>query len=521
MVSLPNVIGAVNVTMQRYDPGRLAANTSETVLNQSNVNPGQFGKLWTYSVDGAIFAQPLYVQNLQINGRSRNVLFVATMRDVVYAFDADSSGAPLWVRDFRTGTATAPSASPWNNELGSNIGVLGTPVIDTPSDSGSIYLVAQTLEGGLWVYRVHRMSLTAGVDLVPPMVISARKGGIIFDSRMHNQRPGLVLVNGHLVICFSGRPFDDRPYHGWIMTYNAGSLVQESVFLTTTTDDGAGIWGSGGAPPVDSANNLYFMTGNAFDPRNGYNGTPSSSTLNPPTNFSESLLKMSVDSAGALGLLDWFTAFNWSNMDALDEDLSCNAPMLIPRTNLIAFGSKTADVYVARTDRLGHLQKKNKQLAAFFHVGRPITASFNDGDRLLGLAYWDGPRGGTVFAWPAFDSVHAYSLSGSTFTETSSNPLSGFGEPGIPISVSANGAQAGTGILWATMFSSAGRAVGQPGEIHAFNAENLKQELWSSIMNKARDDVGSPGKFVIPVVANGRLYMATGVDAVHVYGILP
>ena len=126
-----------------------------------------------------------------------------------------------------------------------------------------------------------------------------------------------------------------------------------------------------------------------------------------------------------------------------------------------------------------------------------------------------------LYAWPADDRLHSYSISGTNFTETTSNPITGFGEPGMPISLSANGSQSGTGIVWTTMMSGAGRAVGQPGEIHAFNGENLAQELWSSLMNKSRDDVGSPAKFVIPVVANGRVYVATSINAVQVYGLLP
>ena len=97
----------------------------------------------------------------------------------------------------------------------------------------------------------------------------------------------------------------------------------------------------------------------------GYNGT---------TNFSESLLQIS-NADGTLKLKDWFTAYNWSYMDSLDLDLSCNSPMMIPGTSLLAFGSKTADVYVANTNNLGKLTNNNSQLAAFFHVGAGTVAA--------------------------------------------------------------------------------------------------------------------------------------------------
>jgi hypothetical protein len=513
----------VNVTANRYDVNRTAANIKETALNTTNVDPVTFGKLWSYPVTGVIFAQPLYVQGLSI-GSKGNVLFVATMQNNLYAFDADKSGPALWTRNL----GTPVSSTTWSSEIGTHIGVMSTPVIDTPSNSGSMYVVAQTLENNNWVYRLHKISLLTGQDVVSSSVISASQGTTTFDPKQQNQRPGLVLVNGQVVIMFSGRPHDDRPYHGWVMTYDASSLAQKGAFLTTTSDDGAGVWGSGGAPPVDAAGNFYVLTGNAFNSSTGYNGGNG--------NYSETLLKMS-NAGGTLQLSDWFTAYNWSSLDSLDEDLSCNSPMLMPgstaSSDLLTFGSKTADIYVADlTKPLGHLQNNNSQLAGFFHVGANNPAKFSDGDRILGLAYWQGPMGKTVFAWPAFDSLHSYvyTFNGTswTFALNKSNPIKGFGEPGVPISVSANGTQSGTGVVWATMYSSSGRAVGQAGELHAFDAETL-DEIWNSSMSFSRDDIGSPAKFVIPVVANGRVYAAAATVAtpsnttgvVQVYGLLP
>ena len=249
----------VNITMNRYDVNRTATNTKETVLNTTNVDPATFGKLWSYPVTGVIFAQPLYVQGLSI-GSKGNVLFVATMQNNVYAFDADKAGPALWTRNL----GTPASSSTWSAEIGNNIGVMSTPVIDTPSNSGSMYVVAQTSESGKWVYRLHKISLLNGQDVVaasPP--VSATQGATTFNAQQQNQRPGLVLVNGQVVIAFSGRPHDDHPFHGWVMTYDASTLAQRGAFLTTTSDDGAGVWGSGGAPPVDAAGNFYVLTGNA------------------------------------------------------------------------------------------------------------------------------------------------------------------------------------------------------------------------------------------------------------------
>src|SRR5262249_61504505 len=102
-----HALGAqISVTTERYDAARTGANLNETILTTSNVNAAQFGKLFSYTVDGSVQAQPLYVSSVAIPGKgTHNVLYIATMNDVVYAVDADSvsggNAGPLWSRDFR------------------------------------------------------------------------------------------------------------------------------------------------------------------------------------------------------------------------------------------------------------------------------------------------------------------------------------------------------------------------------------------------------------------------------------
>src|SRR5579864_9749602 len=88
----------VSVLTQHNDNGRTGQNLNETVLNTSNVNVSNFGKLFFRTVDQNVYAQPLYVSNLNIGGRTRNVLYVATENNTVYAFDADDplANTPLW-----------------------------------------------------------------------------------------------------------------------------------------------------------------------------------------------------------------------------------------------------------------------------------------------------------------------------------------------------------------------------------------------------------------------------------------
>ena len=342
----------LNITGNRYDLNRTAANLLESVLTTSNVQPSSFGNVGSYTVEGAIFAQPLYLSNVNISGAgTHNVLYVATMHDVVYAFDADHPDVFLWKRDFR-GPGVSAATQNYGALLGDALGILSTPVIDIQSNR--IFVVAATNEGNSTVYRIHSMDISSGADTVPAVQIEAAASGNSLDFPHDIQRAGLVLSNGQLYIAFSGNPEDTQPYHGWILTYDMNTLQPTGVFLTTIANGGA-VWQSGGAPPVDSAENVYFLTGNGFDNK----------AVDGVSNFSQTLLKISHHSS-SLSLVDWFAPSNWSFLYQFDLDLSCNGPMLIPGTDLIGFGSKNADIYLMHSNALGKLTPNDDHLVNCF-----------------------------------------------------------------------------------------------------------------------------------------------------------
>src|SRR5882672_9146280 len=119
VLSVP-IQAQVNVLTERYDNGRTGANLNETILNTSNVTAGQFGKLYSIPVDGSVYGQPLYVTGVNVPSSGvHNVLYVVTMNDVVYAFDADSPGVLLWSVDYKN-PAAGVTAIPIPDIVGTN-----------------------------------------------------------------------------------------------------------------------------------------------------------------------------------------------------------------------------------------------------------------------------------------------------------------------------------------------------------------------------------------------------------------
>lgn len=525
-------VAQVNIVTNRYDQSRTAANLNETILTTANVNTSTFGKLGTYFVDGVVYAQPLYVQGVTVNGATHNVLYVATMHDVLYAFDADKVGSlPLWAVDF-TNLAQRVSPAPVivgagdgsDPSVADTFGILGTPFIDLPNNR--MFLVTHTLENGTECFRLRAVDIRSGALLnsilvTGTMAAAAGAAAVSFDPTHYGQRPALGYADGQVWVAFGSRPTGDElvPWYGWVMTYDPNTLTQTGVFATSRTN-GNSIWESGGGPAVDAGGNVYYLTGNG----GSYDGV---------TEFPESLLKLRY--AGSLGLNDWYTPDNGDGVDdyltlnQYDLDLAVNGPVLIPGTDLVVFGSKTADVYVLHTGNLGHLTPYDTQLAQFFHVGAPTDFRTTDSDRIVGMAFWPSASGGTLYVWPGLDSLHAYSLNGSTstFTQSYAGTVDLHGQPATALALSANGTSSGTGILWAPVMNVAYEAntVGRPGILHAYNAENPAQELWNSNM-VAADAMGTLPKFVPPVVANGKVYMANsaavgnyGNGSVTVYGL--
>jgi len=483
----------VTVSTAQNDNSRTAANLAETTLNTSNVNVSQFGKVYSRSVDGVIYAQPLYVPSVTIPAAgTHNVVYVATMHNTVFAFDADdpNATAPLWQTSL--GTPVVPL-----NQFTTEQGILSTPVIDTTTST--LYAVALASVAGTTTYQLHALDNRTGAEKPgSPVSIQAVVGGsgydsvngsITFNTINQLQRTALLLSNGVLYFAFASYA-DMDPYHGWIFAYNASTLQQVAV-LNIAPGQRGGIWQSGGGLAADSNGSIYAVTGNG--PWDGV------------TNFGDSILRLT---AGAgLAIADYFTTYNYDSLNAIDFDLGSSRPILIPRTNLIAAGGKDGIIYIADRTSLGHQSPGNSQIVQTLGGGGGIFS---------GLAYWDNASNPTLYAWPNGDHLKAYSFNGTFQTTPTSSSQTTSSYP-IGLSVSSNGTTTGTGVVWASTVNAGAVA----GTLHAFDATNLANELWNSDQNSARDSLGNLAKFAPPTIANGKVYVATFSNQLVAYGLLP
>jgi hypothetical protein len=507
----------VDILTNRYDPQRTGANLAETILTAENVNVSRFGKLYSYPVDGAVYAQPLYVAGVMIDGIARNVLYVATMNDKLYAFDADLPPAPpLWMRDFTsppsvTAVPITDLVAPNLNIIG-NVGIHSTPVIDRAT--GTIYLVARTKENGAYKQRLHALDIATGLSRSgSPTTIEGSVAGIApestpgptgrivtFDPRMQGQRTGLALANGVVLIAW-GSHEDAAPYHGWVMGFDATTLGRVGIFCVSPDTSAGGIWQGGRAPAIDAAGNAYYATGNG--PWDGIRS------------FGDSLLKFSVSRSG-MAVVDFFTPSNQAALHIDDDDLSGSGFTVLPGSNLLLGGGKDGVMYLLDAGHLGHLVPNDTQVVQKLPV--------QGGHVMGGPVFWDSSAAGPlVYNWAEDDVLRSFRVSsGRLLTPAyAQGGVVSPGHPGGSLTVSANGGAQGTGIIWASMPSTQDGVHGPvAGILRAYDAETLR-ELWTSEQNAFRDRIGTLMKFVPPVVVNGRVYMPNHDGAVAVFGILP
>ena len=503
--------GQVSVLMQHNDTSRTGQNLQETVLNTSTVNVANFGKLFSLPVDGNIFTQPLYVPALNIGGMTHNVVYVATAQNSVFAFDADSGNAtPLWTVNLGTPVpsqdicSTDPAACPYTDVI-PVIGIIATPVIDPVS--GTIYVVANTKDtSSKYHFKLHALDwLTGAEKFSGPTEITASG----FNPFTELCRPGLLLLNGTVYTAF-GSVGDFPTWHGFVMGYNATTLQQVAVYNSTpqnNTEGGAGIWQTGNGLVTDAAGDIYAIASNGnFDVNTG------------GQDYGSAYLKLS---GSTLSVLDYFVPYNQAflNPENYNVDLGSGGPLLIPNTSMLVGAGKDAVLRVVNTASMGKYNpNQNSNVQNFTATNPPVLSS---------PVYWDSPNfGPVVYLWGQADWLKAWAFNTQTSlfntTPVSESTISGAPFDTAALSLSANASASGTGIVWASRpISGASNPGPVAGILYAFDATNLKTELWDSQQDSARDAVGNYAKFVPPTVVNGKVYLATFSGQLVVYGLNP
>jgi hypothetical protein len=503
------------VSTYHNDKQRTGQNLLETTLNTTNVNSTQFGKLFSQKVDGYIYSQPLYVPSLTIGSATHNVVFVTTMNDSVYAFDADSNtGAnanPLWKVNFLgTGITTVPSSAvDCTGTITTQIGIMGTPVID--ATTGVMYVVARTEESGAYYQKLHALDITTGAEMYGgPVTIAASvigtgtgsSGGMLsFDALIQNQRSALLFQNSQVYIAW-GSHCDKNSYHGWLMAYGYKTLDQKAAWVTTPDGNEGAIWDAGSGPAGDTSNNIFLAIANGtFDVNTG------------GTDYAQSLVKLAPPSGGTFTVSDYFTPYNGPSLDTGDWDIGSGGIMLLPSQTkspvqqLAVQGNKSGDIYVVNRQNMGHYNSENNN---------QIVQYLPNADK----GQWNSPAwwNENVYFGGSDDTLKAFGLDTTTgllSTTPTSTTTHKFNYPGTTPSISAN--QAKDGVLWALDNSSYKTSTGAV--LYAYDATNLATELYDSSQNSARDDPGGAVKFQVPTVANGKVYVATQTQ-LSVFGLL-
>lgn len=556
----------VDVLTERYDNARSGANLKETELRPANVNKDHFGKLAFRIVDGNIYAQPLIVSGARIKGsRTANVAIVATEHNSVYAFDAeDSAPEPEGRESNRALWHTGPDVlgtplasqdlaerlhSTDCTDMTTEVGITGTPVIrlTTPASpkEGIIFLVAKAKQGDEVVQKLIALRLEDGAKVSETVIAASIPGlnsntKITFDPLIQLNRPALLLEGKILYIAF-GSHCDEGNYHGWVFAYDVSApktLKKLAAFSDTLTErDGtnaegrAGIWMSGQGPSSDAAGNVFVVTGDG--------------TTNGTTDFGNSVLNLKLTST-KLQVRDWFTPKNSEQLKVLDADLGSGGALLVPNSHLLLVGGKEGRLYLLDRNNLGHGAKA--ALHDFQVTNNPLKRVETPGGQ-EDILFWN--LHGSPVIWPRPKQMYVYLMGeedhlkqyrlvpdsriGWKFESDAPckvsrestplpNPPNGLPNvknrdliwmPGGFLSISSDGDKDGTGIVWASMpLAENANFMVVRGVLRAFDASDVSNgsrgQLWSSeATGIPADSLGMFAKFCPPIVANGKVYIAS------------
>jgi len=528
-VAVP-VASVFAVTSARADTLQQSADSSSTgwypnqpLLSPSNVTGGDFGELFDTQLNGAVYAQPLV---------SQPTVLAVTENDYAYGLNS-TTGAIEWTDSF------GPQADPLQQigcaDIGSNLGITGTPVID-PS-TGIAYFVAGKDSGasGATQWFMEAVNVQTGVAPanwpaggVPIVGHADGNADTVFNGEWQTQRPGLVLVNGVVYATF-GSQCDYGNWEGWIVGVSESTHSITTMWSTEecspsvcTGEPGGGIWQSGSPPVVDSAGDIFVSTGNGDDPSGPEPGTDATADT-----YGEAVVELST-SSGTLQPIDFFIPADASTLNGQDGDLGSGAPVALPASmgttsdpNVMLEDGKQGIMYVLNQNSLGGYEQGPSQSddtiqevassggvwskpavwpgdGGYVYVPTAGTAGFQENGGSLDVFQRSVTNTNDV----SFSLVGASANTGNTF---------GYGS-GTPI-VTSDGTTSGSALVWIIHATSPS---GLDSQLEAFNpipVDNSLEEVWSS-------GPFTSSVFSEPGVDNGIVYVGTKDDTLLGFGAL-
>jgi hypothetical protein len=487
------------------DNARSGINSQETTLTHANVNVVSFGKLASVPVQGLVFAQPLFIDNITTgDNNAHRIAVVATEHDQVYGIDADTYQV-LWQRsllDTQGLVTPIPTDDVSCHVLGDEVGITGTPVIDP--DSETLYLVGatkETVDGqARYSQKIYALDLASGQDKVAPVTMTTPSGtqfgSARFDPMRNLQRAALLLDGGNVYVSWASH-CDVGAYTGWVMGFSATTLALTSAWTPDPSGLAGGMWLSGGGPASDGNGNIFQAVGNGWsDPSTG------------GSNLGDSVVRLTT-SGRDLAAADYFMPYNYDKMYSDDLDLGAGGPIVLPTQtgsrfpNLLVTGGKDGTVYVLNRDNLGKWHANDdSQVVQSFNVANTTVFSTP--------IFWNN----TLYygMGPAPIQAYAFDPSTGTFNTTPiSSSSMGMSWPGVSPSLSSNNGN--DPILW--VYESAGG----DGVLRAFDAADLSNELYDTGQSPDRDRGHGSIRFAVPTVAGGKVFVGSQ-NALEIYGVL-
>ena len=510
------------VVTYHNDVRRTGWNRHERILTPQTVSQTTFGLLKTVVLDDQVDAEPLLVEDIEIDHRRHDVIYVVTENNTVYAIDADS-GAVLKHRHLGT-----PVPRPLNCENNGNaVGINSTPTIDV--SSRTLYLISYRMSGSAAIHELHALDLaTLKERSHSPVKVAATNtlqngSTYLFDSSVQRQRPGLLQANGNIYAGFgSFCDFKSSQSRGWVLGWNQATLksvahseLPNKVLAPSATFDCyfhspwtsnhpcylSSIWMSGFGLASDEEGHIYFTTGNT---------TPG--IYDSTWNLAESVIKLS---AKLDKVDDFFTPADESGLDGGDTDYGSGGALVLPdqpgpMPHLVVAAGKEGNLFIMDRDTGkmgGYNTVANKPLSVWVDECWCGPSYFEGGD---GIGRVISSGGNQVRVWKV-DTAAAPALS-----QEGTAAIDAGQDGGFLTSVSSHGTHHDSAIIWAVS-----HAVGSDShlQMYAFNAKpagGTLPQLWTGEAGSWPNNGGNAN--IVPMVANGRVYVGS-YQELQIFGL--